>query len=66
MRDFDSPPYAPAKFIGIQEGFGLVPPVELYTLDAPVGEHPVGSSVSRQTLERHGYQVPPVGSEAQP
>jgi len=53
------PPTAPATFIGIQDGFGILPPIELYTLDAPVGIHPIGSSVSRQTLEKHGYSVPP-------
>ena len=53
-------PAAPATFIGIQDGFGLMPPIELYNLHTPVGEHPAGSSVSRQTLEKHGYAVPPV------
>lgn len=51
---------APARFIGLQDGFGLMPSFELYHLEAPVGVHPEGSSVSRETLERHGYFVPPV------
>ena len=29
--------------------------IELMALLSPVGHHPVGSTVSRQTLERHGY-----------
>ncbi len=45
----------PARFLGIQPGFGPNPAIELYTLLSPVGPHPVGSAVSRQTLERHGY-----------
>ena len=46
---------APALFLGIQPGFGDVSPIELYVLLSPVGHHPVGSTVSRQTLERHGF-----------
>jgi len=51
---------APATFIGVQDGFGFAPSVELYTLNAPVGDHPVHSAVSRWTLESHGYYVPPL------
>jgi hypothetical protein len=50
-------PPAPASFIGLQNGFGD-PPIELFTLTAAVGEHPEHSTVSRQTLERHGFAVP--------
>ena len=50
---------APALFLGMQDGFGHLPPIELYTLIAPVGEHPVGSAVSRQTLEKHGFTPSP-------
>lgn len=46
---------APARFLGIQPGFGNNPAIELYVLLSPVGFHPVGSVVSRQTLERHGF-----------
>ena len=53
---------APATFIGIQDGFGVAPAIELYALTAPVGMHPIRSSVSRRTLESHGYYVPPVSS----
>lgn len=66
MPAFDALPYAPAKFIGVQDGFGLMPSIELYVLNAQVGEHPIGSSVSRQTLERHGYYVPPVAPRQTP
>ena len=55
---------APARFIGIQDGFGASPPIELYALTAPVGMHPTSSSVSRRTLEAHGYYVPPLNHKA--
>ncbi|MBE2213163.1 MAG: hypothetical protein IAE82_04765 [Opitutaceae bacterium] len=48
---------APAVFLGIQPGFLHLPPIELFNLLAPVGEYPIGSTVSRQTLESHGYRV---------
>jgi hypothetical protein len=54
---------APATFIGMQEGFGKTPPIELFTLKAPVGEHPAGSTVSRHTLERHGFFVPTTAAQ---
>lgn len=47
----------PAVFQGIQPGFLNLEPVELFTLLAPLGVHPAGSTVSRQTLEAHGYRV---------
>lgn len=50
-------PPAPATFLGIQDGFGIYPPIALYILQEQVGIHPVGSTVSRQTLERYGYFV---------
>jgi hypothetical protein len=46
----------PAVYLGTQPGFNQVPPVELYNLLVKVGHHPVGSTVSRQTLEEHGYR----------
>lgn len=49
---------APAVYLGFQPGFKSIPGIELYNLLRPVGEHPVGSTVSRQTLESHGYVVP--------
>ncbi len=48
----------PAIFLGIQPGFKHIPPIELYNLLAPVGRHPAGSTVSRKTLEEHGYTPP--------
>ena len=48
---------APVQFLGIQPGFGEVSAIELYVLLSPVGHHPIGSTVSRQTLERHGYNL---------
>lgn len=50
-------PPAPANFIGLQDGFGT-PPIELFILTKQVGDHPANSTVSRQTLEKHGYEVP--------
>jgi len=49
----------PAIFVGLQAGFRQQPPIELYNLMAPVGEHPAGSTVSRQTLEKHGVVFTP-------
>jgi len=49
---------APAVYLGTQPGFEQVPPVELYNLLAKVGQHPVGSTVSRKTLEDHGLTPP--------
>ena len=49
----------PAIYVGLQPGFRCVPAIELYTLLAPVGDHPVGSTVSRQTLEKHGFNLTP-------
>lgn len=51
---------APAAFIGVQSGLDEgMESIDLFTLTGPVGEHPVDSTVSRQTLEKHGYHVPP-------
>lgn len=55
----------PAVFLGIQPGFKNLPPVELYNLLAPVGQHPTGSTVSRKTLEAHGYTPPIFASPKQ-
>jgi hypothetical protein len=55
---------APAVYIGTVAGFRELPAIDLYNLLAPVGEHPVGSTVSRKTLERFGFRVavePPRG-----
>jgi len=49
----------PAIYVGLQAGFRKQPPIELYNLVAPVGNHPAGSTVSRQTLEKHGVNFPP-------
>ena len=51
---------APALFLGVQEGCNHIPAFEVYLLLAPVGEHPVGSTISRQTLEKLGYSWEPV------
>lgn len=57
-------PKAPAVWLGWQEGLPAtakhvgVPGFECWNLTAPVGRHPVGSTVTRRTLEQHGYRVP--------
>lgn len=54
----DLRPLAPAEFFARQSGFGIVPDFDLYNLTADVPGHPVGSSVSAQTLTRLGYRLP--------
>jgi hypothetical protein len=51
-------PLAPAEFLCVQAGFGIVPDFELWNLTAPIPGHPTGSSVSRQTLLAAGFRVP--------
>jgi hypothetical protein len=48
----------PAVYLGTQPGFENLPPVDLYNLNAKVGRHPAGSTVSRKTLEENGL-IPP-------
>jgi hypothetical protein len=55
----------PAVYLGTQSGFKNQPPVELYNLLAKVGRHPVGSTVSRKTLEDHGL-IPPEATNPPP
>ena len=54
----DPRPLAPAVFLGVQEGYGNCPSFESYNLTAPIEGHPLHSTVSRETLEKAGYQVP--------
>ena len=49
---------APATFCGEMEGVADKPPIELWTLTAPIEGHPAKSTVSRQTLESLGYVMP--------
>ncbi len=49
---------APAVFIGTQSGFGIMPDMDLFNLTRDIEGHPEGSTVSRQTLEAHGFLVP--------
>jgi hypothetical protein len=54
----DSRRFDPAAiYIGTMPGFQNLPAIELYNLLVPVGVHPVGSTVSRTTLEKHGFRV---------
>lgn len=54
----------PVKYIGTQHWPAGMPyqPLPLYNLLVDIPGHPVGSTVSLQTLQRAGYQ--PVESEA--
>lgn len=57
-------PVAPAEFHAVQEGLPAegehpaIPAVELYNLTEDIPDHPKGSTVSRETLEKAGYEVP--------
>lgn len=53
-------PIAPVTYCGFQEGFGRVAGFHLWNLTAPVGIHPVRSTVDSATLIRHGYQLPAI------
>lgn len=37
---------------GVQDGFGIVPSFELWTLTSPLGSLLVGSTYARETIER--------------
>lgn len=53
------PPVAPANFLGWQPAGPGVAPIELWDLTEDIPDHPRHSTVSRATLERAGYWVPP-------
>jgi hypothetical protein len=55
---------APAVYVGCQDGCGVVESFKLYNLTADIPGHPVGSTVSEQTLVAAGYIVPPGGAAA--
>ncbi len=55
-------PIAPATFLGWQDGCGVIPSFRLYNLTAPVGVHPVRSTISEMTLLAHGYELPAGGT----
>jgi hypothetical protein len=57
-------PSPSAIYIGTMPGHAQVPPLDLYNLLVPVGEHPAGSTVSRGTLERHGVPVPAIAARS--
>ena len=61
IDEFAARPPAPAIFLGLQENLPGLPAIELWNLFLPVGHHPAGSTVSRQTLESLGYFVPTQG-----
>jgi len=51
-------PVAPARFIGTQQGYGMVPDFDLWNLTADLPGHPTDSTVSSETLLKHGYRLP--------
>lgn len=51
---------APAVFVGVQEGFEQIPSIELYNLTTDIAGHSNGSTVSRDTIERAGFYLPPL------
>lgn len=57
--EFFLKPSAPVEFVGIQEGAYPGQEFELYNLTQDIEGHPEGSTVSRETLEKAGYDVPP-------
>jgi hypothetical protein len=52
-------PRAPALWLGYQIWDNSRPPTELYTLTRDIPGHCRESTVSRDTLERAGFYVPP-------
>jgi hypothetical protein len=55
-----SKPPAPAIFIGTQR---IGPPIDLYNLTEDIPGHCKHSTVSRETLEKAGFSVPPAPQE---
>ncbi len=55
---------APATFAGYQkhDSPGLQQPLEMWILTEDIPGHPVGSTVSRRTLEQAGFVLPPVSA----
>lgn len=51
-------PRAPVEFLGHQETGGNPSHIELWNLTEPIMGHQVGATLSRDTLERAGYEVP--------
>jgi len=47
-----------AVFIGNQETIDPHKPMALFNLLEPLGVHPVGSTVGKETLAKHGYAAP--------
>lgn len=63
-------PQAPAVYVGLQEGLPAaggrpaVPGFEIFNLTADIPGHSKGSTVTRETLEKAGFDVPPRTPEA--
>lgn len=49
---------APAVFIGVQSGFGVMPDIELWNLTANIKGHSAGATLSRETIIAAGYILP--------
>lgn len=50
---------APAKFLATQEWGEGLPPTDLYNLTEDIPGHPKNSTVSADTLQKLGYDLPP-------
>ena len=60
LGNVENKPFAPAKFLGIQPGIpGRIPDLELWNLTESIKGHGAGSTVSRQTIEKAGFYLPP-------
>ena len=60
LGNVENKPVAPANFLGIQPGIpGRIPDLELWNLTESIKGHGAGSTVSRQTIEKAGFYLPP-------
>lgn len=51
------------KFVGIQEGFGHVPPDGLYNVRGAFGKYRPGCSVLHRSITDAGFAIPPLEME---
>lgn len=50
---------APVKFHAIQKGYGTIAPVALYNAWTDFGPFAMGTTTTRNAIEKAGYRVPP-------
>lgn len=51
-------PLAPVTFLGVQEGWGPIPAIELWNLTADIPGYKAGCTLSRATLIKAGFRLP--------